>query len=119
MGEVAFEATLRSGRVGILTGPDAADEVLATGDLLFDSRVISLSFLRGGLNDGGEIAFFARFADGNRGIFRATPVPEPATLFLLAMAALASCFCTPCGKLYLSLAHTAAGTTRRLCRSAR
>ena len=45
-------------------------------------------FRRGGLNDNGQIAFYASLSDGTGGVFIATPVPEPSTLVLLAMGAI-------------------------------
>jgi hypothetical protein len=76
-GTVVFLALLEAGGSGIFTGPDpVADQVIATGDLLFGSTVVSLGFLQGlGLNDAGQVAFFATLANGESGIFRADPVP--------------------------------------------
>jgi hypothetical protein len=77
-GTAAFLATLRAGGLGIFTGPDAeADKVIATGDGLFGSTVAQLGFFRQGLNDAGQVAFFARLADGSSGIFRADPEGHP------------------------------------------
>jgi hypothetical protein len=74
-GEVAFAATLPDG-TGIFTGPDPeADRVIATGDELSGSVVTDVGFFRQGLNDAGQVAFFARLANGTEGIFRADPVP--------------------------------------------
>lgn len=99
-GMLAFEANLDSGGFGIFTGTNPiADKVVAIGDPLFGSTVTFLgAFGQEGLNDAGEVAFFANLADGTSGIFRAesedisTPpetVPEPAsTLGLLAFGAL-------------------------------
>jgi hypothetical protein len=73
-GIVAFLATLTAGGDGIFTGPDPeADKVIATGDALFGSSVTELHFFRQGLNDTGQVAFFARLDDGTSGIYRADP----------------------------------------------
>ncbi len=72
--EVAFTATLNSGEKGIFTGADPVeDKVVATGDTLEGSTVTDLNFLRSGLNNNGQIAFYAHLADGTQGIFRAEP----------------------------------------------
>jgi hypothetical protein len=74
-GEVAFAATLADG-TGIFTGPDpVADRVIATGDELSGSVVTDVGFFRQGLNDAGQVAFFARLANGTEGVFRADPLP--------------------------------------------
>jgi hypothetical protein len=52
---------------------------------LSDFRNVAKTLING-LNDNGQLAFFAELADGRRGIFRADPiaeVPEPSTLLLL------------------------------------
>ena len=99
-GMLAFEANLDSGGFGIFTGTNPiADKVVAIGDPLFGSTVTFLgAFGQEGLNDAGEVAFFANLADGTSGIFRAEPedistppetVPEPASTWgLLAFGAL-------------------------------
>ena len=92
-GNVAFSATLNTGITGIFTGSDPVnDKVIATGDPLFDSTVRSLRFFRKGLNNSGQIAFYAELADGTFGVYRAEPelqsVPEPASVLgLLAVSA--------------------------------
>jgi hypothetical protein len=81
-GTVAFEAFAR-GR-GVFTGPDpVADKVIAFGDTLLGSTVSDVRLSPRGLNNSGEIAFYAELADGTQGIFRATPVPEPGSPLLL------------------------------------
>jgi hypothetical protein len=89
-GLVAFFATTEENgfrtRTGIFTGPDPiADKVIGTNDSLFGSTVTELAGFgaQGFLNDGGQIAFFARLSNGTQGVFRANPVPEPGTLLLL------------------------------------
>ncbi|MBD2776867.1 DUF7453 family protein [Iningainema tapete] len=76
-GNIAFTATVsNTGEKGIFTGADpVADKVIATGDTLFGSTVISLNFLPQGLNNNGQIAFYALLGNGTRGIYRAEPVP--------------------------------------------
>jgi MYXO-CTERM domain-containing protein len=87
-GDVAFLATLDSGRTGIFTGPDPiTDVVVRTGMPLFGSTIQSLLFFRG-LNDNGDIAFGYNLSDGRAGVAVAV-VPEPAGgLAALAMLAL-------------------------------
>jgi hypothetical protein len=100
-GTVAFLASLDEGGSGIFTGPNpVTDKVIATGDSLFGSTVTSLGFNRfssKGLNNAGQLTFFAQLADGSSGIFRAdpesTPKPQPVSepasvLDLLAVGAL-------------------------------
>ncbi|MBD1931223.1 MULTISPECIES: DUF7453 family protein [Cyanophyceae] len=88
-GTVAFLAGLDVGGSGIFTGNNPLkDKVIVTGDTLFGSTVQELSFYREGLNNSGQVAFFASLANGTSGIFRADPivveppkdVPEPAGL---------------------------------------
>jgi len=101
-GTVAFLASLDEGGSGIFTGPNpVTDKVIATGDSLFGSTVTSLGFNRfssKGLNNAGQLTFFAQLADGSSGIFRAdpesTPKPQPVSepasvLDLLAVGTLA------------------------------
>jgi hypothetical protein len=74
-GTVAFWADLDPGPFGIYTGPDVvADKVIQTGDPLFGSTVKGLSFGSKGLNDQGEVAFWAALADGREVIVRASPL---------------------------------------------
>jgi hypothetical protein len=88
-GTVAFLAELDAGSSGIFTGSDSlANKVVATGDPLFGSIVTELFFLRGGLNNAGQIAFLVSLADERRVIVRATPIPEPSPSLLLATSLL-------------------------------
>lgn len=84
--EVAFYGAGGS-FAGIFTGPDVnLDKVIATGDALDGSTVSQIAFGRGGLNDAGQVAFWARLADGRQGVYIAA-VPEPSILALLAVGA--------------------------------
>jgi len=70
---------------GIFTGPDpVADKVIAAGDRLDGSPVTFVRFWGQGLNDQGQVAFYAETADAV-GIYLATPVPEP-SVWLLSVA---------------------------------
>jgi hypothetical protein len=85
-GLVAFGACRDSLGVGygIFTGPDpATDKVIMEGDALDGFAVTSLFFSRNGLNNNGQIAFWARLSDGTQGVWAANPVPEPSTFVLL------------------------------------
>jgi hypothetical protein len=89
-GEVAFSAKLASsGALGIFTGNDPiADRVVMAGDLLDGSSIESIVMGRNGLNDQGQIAFWAQLADGRQGIFVAAPVPEPGTIAMCVLGGL-------------------------------
>jgi len=77
---------MRAG-AGIFTGPDPLlDAAIRSGDPLFGSTVIDVSFSQG-MNDSGQIAFFYGLEDRRTGIARADPlaaVPEPGSITLLA-----------------------------------
>lgn len=89
-GGIAFLVEPAFGAQVLTAGADfGLGRVIGSGDLLFGRVVQNLLFSREGLNDRGELAFTALFADGSAGVFLATPataVPEPATLALLAGA---------------------------------
>ena len=84
-GDVAFTGFFNSNQDwGIFTGPDFEnDRVLVNGDPLFDSEVLYVA--PGTMNNAGQIAFFVTLADYRQVVGVATPVPEPATLGLLAL----------------------------------
>ena len=72
IGKVAFGADLAVSGKGIFVGPDpVVNKVIVTGDSLNGSTVTNLSFSKKGLNNLGQIAFYAELADGTRGIFQA------------------------------------------------
>ncbi|MBH8563429.1 hypothetical protein I8748_14760 [Nostoc sp. CENA67] len=100
--QVAFNGQLRDGSEnvfadGIFTGSDpVADKVIGIGDSLLGGTVTNL-FFSGGLNNSGQISFYAEYLDdaGNTitGVFRADPVLESipestSTLGLLALGTL-------------------------------
>lgn len=91
-GTLAFSAILDTGEKGIFSGADTVkDKVIGVGDFLFGSTITELNFFGDkGLNNKGQIAFYAELADGTKGIFRADPsssspkpVPEPTSIFSL------------------------------------
>ncbi|MBS0449545.1 MAG: PEP-CTERM sorting domain-containing protein [Proteobacteria bacterium] len=53
-------------------------------NILYSRTVTSIALAREGLNDSGQIAFTAYFADGGSAVVLATPVPEGSTAWLLA-----------------------------------
>ena len=77
-GVVAFRGVPRSTRkTGIFTGPDPEkDKVIAVGDALFGLTVSDVGFSWEGLNNEGQVAFYARLADGTVGIYRADPMAD-------------------------------------------
>jgi hypothetical protein len=78
-GEYAYFAALGAGGSEILTGPDPVqDKVVETGDPLDGSTITELGFAGEGLNDSGQITFWAMLGNGQQGIFIAT-VPEPSS----------------------------------------
>jgi hypothetical protein len=79
-GDVAFEGTTKSGRVGIFTGRDPDEDcVITIGDRLDGSRVfdLSTSAFSTSLNNTGQIAFIAQLEDGRTGVYRADPTRWP------------------------------------------
>ena len=94
-GIVAFEAGMGlaippsfTNTLGIYVGPNpTSDKVIGMGDTLQGATVTWLDFSRGGFNNDGQIAFWARLSNGAEGLFVATPIPEPSTLVLLVAGA--------------------------------
>jgi hypothetical protein len=87
-GTVGFEARLTAGGIGLFTGPDPlTDKVIASGDMLFGSRVTSVRFGRFGLNNRGQFAFYASTENGRQGIYRADPVTTPVIVSSVAVNA--------------------------------
>ena len=85
-GHIAFYGSLAFGGAGIFTGPDPVlDKVIAVGDPLDGSTVAQLGFGREGLNDRGQIAFWALLANGEQGVFVTNAVPEPSSLVLFGV----------------------------------
>lgn len=84
-GVVAFLAELDNGVTGIFTGTELSDKVIAVGDQLAGSQVVSLVFSQDGLNDSGQLAFGAVLADNRQVIFRAEAVPEPGESMVLVL----------------------------------
>jgi len=89
-GKIAFTAQVAAtGTYGIFTGNDPLqDRVAMVGDPLDGSTITSLVMGRNGLNDQGQVAFSAELADGRKGIFVATPVPEPSAILMLGLGSL-------------------------------
>lgn len=79
-GYVAYWADLDAGGRDLYIGNE---RVIGTGDTLNGQIITEVDVFSGGLNDYGQMAFWARFADGSEGVFRATPIPEPASWLML------------------------------------
>jgi len=60
------------------------DKVIATGDPFMGSTVTDLGMSSLSLSKGGQLAFYAKLADGRNGIY-VTVVPEPSTVSLLLL----------------------------------
>ena len=73
-GQVAFHAVLDDGKEAIVVADDGGlSQVVASGDELNDSTITSLRFGTNGLNDRGQLAFWALLLDGTETVYRATP----------------------------------------------
>jgi hypothetical protein len=97
-GKVVFKAVLKDGNLGIYTGVNLdTDKIIAAGDSLFGAQVTDIYMSSKSLNNNNQVVFYAKFADGSSGIFRADPdiptstsIPEPASIFgILTIGALA------------------------------
>jgi hypothetical protein len=88
--EVAFFGQYAGGMEhGLFVGTGGAPmPVVQTGDSLFGSTVVGLSWTRFGFDVGGtgSLAFNYALADGRNGVALAAPVPEPAGLFAVVVA---------------------------------
>jgi len=85
-GLFAFTGTTDDGHAGIYTGADPVDDlVISIGDTLFGSTITDFRLFMEGINDAGQIAFLARFADGTQRLLRADPVTEPGLMGLSAI----------------------------------
>ncbi len=86
-GQTAFMAGQQYSNEGIWIGTDVAnDKVLKMGDKLFGATVNYLSLWPGGLNNNGQIAFYAQLNDGRTLLVVATPAPEPTGVALIGIA---------------------------------
>lgn len=97
VGKVAFKGVLKDGGLGIYTGLNLdTDKIIAAGDSLFGVQVTDLYISSKSLNNNNQVVFYAKFADGSSGIFRAEPdiptstsIPEPTSIFgILTIGAL-------------------------------
>jgi hypothetical protein len=87
---VAFVADLAAGGRGLFVSDGTTTSpVIQTGSALDGSTVTDLFTGPSAFNDNGQLAFYAKLANGQEGVFLATPVPEPAHLLLLGGAAAA------------------------------
>ncbi|MCA9286076.1 MAG: hypothetical protein KDA22_12705 [Phycisphaerales bacterium] len=79
-GEVAYYAAANVGGVvkqGIFVGPDPnTDAVILQGDSLDGSTATNVYMSRGCLNNAGQVAFTAILANGQSGVYVATPTPS-------------------------------------------
>lgn len=87
LGGIAFSAAFDPGGGGIFTGPDPVlDKVIEIGDILDGLTVTGIAFgeVGGnhGLNNAGQVAFWARLSDGNVGLYLASPIPIPPAFWL-------------------------------------
>jgi hypothetical protein len=78
-GSVVFAARLAGNTgFGVFTGPDAmANRVIAPGDTLDGSTVVTATVWPEALNGNGQVSFLAQLADGRWGVYRADPTSMP------------------------------------------
>jgi hypothetical protein len=85
-GHLAFSSVFSGGTAIYTDLGGELERILASGDTLFGQTINSLTMNVEGLS-GNQIAFLAKFTNGNSGIYIAT-VPEPSTLLLLVVGLL-------------------------------
>lgn len=87
-GDVVFWGRLASGDAGIFLGDDpVADKVILDSELLGGQIIDRVSIISNqGINDDGDIAFKALFADGSQGLYVATLIPVPPAIWLFGSA---------------------------------
>jgi hypothetical protein len=72
-----------AGPLGIYSGSDIVEDlIVGIGSQLDGSTVVDFRFGRNGLNDHGDVTFFANLADGRQGVYVAH-IPTPAGLSIL------------------------------------
>jgi hypothetical protein len=79
-GEVAYPGGDGTGGGAIFVGRNlVTDRVIGTDDLLDNSTVVHLRLMSSeAFNNAGQVAFYARLADGREGVYRADPVDRVA-----------------------------------------
>lgn len=85
LGEVLFGAFLdaQDGSSLYIWNDGIIESVVGTGDTIDGNTVLSVNIGLHALNDSGQIAFNVLFEDETRAVYRATPIPEPATWITL------------------------------------
>lgn len=90
-GTVAFRGELAAGGAAVFISEDGTlTRVIGKGDSLDGGTIMGFAMSNTALNDAGQIAFQYSLSDGRSGVAVATPIPEPATVALLAIGALMS-----------------------------
>lgn len=87
-GTVVFRARLAGGEGGLFLGDDPlTDTVILEGEML-DGKLIDIVETKHwqAINDRGDVAFKANFADGSEGIYVATLIPIPAAAWMFGSA---------------------------------
>jgi hypothetical protein len=83
---VAFRGLLSSGGTAIYTHTDSGFmKVIAFGDAFDGSFVTALAMSREAINDRGQVTFWAKLANGEQGIFVASPEPSSLALLITAL----------------------------------